>query len=546
MLDAIASQIAVTVSSLEVFDLLSESADRLGTMLRQRQLEAAKSRAILEGVADGVMVTEANGRISLFNVAGERILGLSRSQVINRSKAELPGLFDLAGTSWSDLARTWSQGDGSGTEGFYEERVDFGGKAINIRIAPVFRQGMFEGTVSVFRDITKDVEVDRLKSEFVSMVSHELRTPMTSIKGYVDLLHSGMAGSMTDGQLHFLAKAKNNADRLTVLVNGLLDISRLDAGAMALDLDNVNVLEIIERVVDELKPRATERGQSLEVLAGPPLPLVRADPHQVARIVTNLVDNALKYTPQAGQVVVDAQTDGEFLWISVRDTGMGISAADQEKLFSRFFRTERAVRSGTGGAGLGLYITRSLVELHGGDIWVDSREDQGSTFTFSLPLTAETDAQAAPEPEFKTISYRSGDRQILIVEGEGSVASQAMRRLQQLGGYRVQVLKRGRAALDYVNGNRRRIDLIALDMELPDMDGRDLLRALQAGSAVHRIPVIAIAKDSPGSEVERKRILDLGAVRLLARPFQVADLVGEIEQVLSDRTDLQPSVEEAG
>jgi CheY-like chemotaxis protein len=217
----------------------------------------------------------------------------------------------------------------------------------------------------------------------------------------------------------------------------------------------------------------------------------------------------------------------------VQDTGIGISAADQEKLFTRFFRTERAMQSGAGGAGLGLYITRSLIELHGGDISVESSEDEGSTFTFRLPLAREEE-WTSDDQEFKTISYRPQDRQILIVEDKGDLAGQIVRQLQNLGGYRIHVAKRGSAALDYVNGNWRRIDLIALDLRLPDMEGADLLRALGVKSAARQIPVIAIAKNSDCPEAERRRILDLGVARLLIRPFEVADLVREIEQTLSE------------
>ena len=543
MLDAIASQIAVTVSSLEIFDLLSESADRLGTMLRLQQLEAAKSQAILEGVADGVMVTDASGRITLFNVAAERILGLPRSEVINRLESELPGLFELAGTSWTGLARAWSQESSTSTEALYEERVEFEDRVISIRIAPVFRQDMFEGTVSIFRDITKDVEVERMKSEFVSMVSHELRTPMTSIKGYIDLLHGGMAGPINDSQKRFLQTVKNNADRLTILVNGLLDISRLDAGAVTLNLESVNPVDIINNVVAELQTRAAELGQKLDVLVHSPLPFVRADPHRIVQVLTNLVDNALKYTPSDGHVAIDAREVDGYLHFSIRDNGIGISSADQERLFGRFFRAERAIQSGASGAGLGLYITRSLVELHGGDIWVDSREDEGSTFTFSLPL-ATREEQTHPDQEFKTISYRSQDRHVLVVEDDVDLAQKIVRHLQNMGGYRVHVTKQGRAALDYVNGNRRRIDLIALDLHMPDIEGGDLIQALRLRSTTNQIPVIAIAKSPNRSDAERQRILDLGATLFLSRPFEIADLVREIQQMLPDPTEAL--VEETG
>jgi signal transduction histidine kinase/ActR/RegA family two-component response regulator/putative methionine-R-sulfoxide reductase with GAF domain len=543
MLDAIASQIAVTVSSIEIFDLLTESADRLGTMLRLQQLESAKSQAILEGVADGVLVIDAGGRIILLNSAAERILHMSRDAVVGSSESELAGLFSLTGTTWAELTQSWAQSHPDPDhEALYEERIEFEEQVISIRIAPVYRQGMFEGTVSVFRDISQEVEVDRIKSEFVSMVSHELRTPMTSIKGYIDLLYSGMAGPITDPQKGFLQTVKNNADRLTVLVNSLLDISRLDTGVIRLNLASVNPLEVITNVIAELQPRLNEREQTVHVLATPPLPRVRADPERVVQILANLVDNAVKYTPHGGQVTLDAQEMEGFLHLHVTDTGIGISQEDQEKLFSRFFRAESALSSGVGGVGLGLYITRSLVELHGGEIWVSSNLDQGSTFSFSLPLAVQHPEMGDDHP-FQTISYRSQDRHILVIEDEVQVAERIVHHLRGLGGYRVYVARQGRAALQYVEESENRIDLIALDLHLPDMDGYDLIGRLKAESATRDVPVIAIARGSVDTAGERQRTLELGVVQFLNKPLKVPELVAAIQRALPERAEVP--VEEA-
>jgi PAS domain S-box-containing protein len=532
MLEAIASQIAITVSSIEIFDLLSESADRLGTMLRLQQLEAAKSQAILEGVADGVMVTDASGRITLFNAAAERILRISREDVMGMSESELPGLFGLTGTTWTELARSWADGGAeSQQDSSYEERIEYERQVISIRIAPVFRQGVFEGTVSVFRDITRDVEVDRMKSEFVSTVSHELRTPMTSIKGYIDLMYDGMAGPLSDSQRKFLRTVKNNTDRLTLLVNSLLDISRLDIGMIKLELETVSPLSLIEHVVSILQPKIEAKGQTLTVLAQPPQPTVRADPARVVQILTNLVDNAVKYTPSGGQITIDTQQVDGFLHLLVQDNGMGISEQDQQKLFNRFFRAKSALLSGAGGAGLGLHISRSLVDLHGGEIWVDSHPERGSTFTFSLPLA--THAQDTDDhAPFRTISYAQQDRHIVIVEDEVEIAHQLSQHLRGLGGYRVHIFRYGHAALDYVRQPDNRVDLIAVDLHLPDIGGDELVRQLIAEPRTHNTPVIAVAASVESSQEERQQIVAMGVARLVSKPLQVPELVAEIERVL--------------
>jgi len=534
MLEAIASQIAITVGSLEIFDLLSESADRLGTMLRLQQLEAAKSQAILEGVADGVMVTDASGRITLFNAAAERILRVSREQVIGLSEIELPGLFGLTGTTWVELARSWAGGQASPDQNaLYQERIEYERSVISIHIAPVYRQDVFEGTVSVFRDITRDVEVDRMKSEFISTVSHELRTPMTSIKGYIDLMHDGMAGSLTDSQQQFLRTVKENADRLTLLVNSLLDISRLDTGMIKLALEPVAPLDVIGQVVSILSPKAEAKGQSLTVLAQRPQPLVRADPSRMVQILTNLVDNAIKYTPSGGRIAIDTRCVDGFLHIQVRDDGMGISGPDQEKLFSRFFRAESALVSGAGGAGLGLHITRSLVDLHGGDIWVESRPEHGSTFTFSMPLALPVQ-NAGGSHQFKTISYAHTDRHILIVEDDIDLAHQLSHHLRGLGGYRVHVARYGHAALNHVREPGNRVDLIVIDLHLPDIDGDELIRQLVQEPRIAQVPLVAIAASVESGSEQRPRILELGATHFINRPIHVPELVAEMERVLAE------------
>jgi PAS domain S-box-containing protein len=534
MLEAIASQIAVTVGSLEIFDLLSESADRLGTMLRLQQLEAAKSQAILEGVADGVMVTDASGRITLFNAAAERILHISREDVKGLSESELPGLFGLTGTTWAELARSWSDAQADPNQNaLYQERIEYERRVISIHIAPVYRQDVFEGIVSVFRDITRDVEVDRMKSEFISTVSHELRTPMTSIKGYIDLMYGGMAGPLNEPQLKFLSTVKENADRLTLLVNSLLDISRLDTGMIKLAIEPVAPLDVIGQVVSILSPKAEAKGQSLTVLAQRPQPMVRADPGRVIQILTNLVDNAIKYTPSGGRIAIDTQCVDGFLHVQVQDDGMGISEPDQEKLFSRFFRAESALMSGAGGAGLGLHITRSLIDLHGGSIWVESRPKHGSTFTFSLPL-AESAQDARDENQFKTISYARADQHVLIVEDDADLAHQLSHHLRGLGGYRVHVSRYGHAALNHVREPSNRVDLIVVDLHVPDMNGDELVCQLKQEPRTEQVPLVAIATSTESGSVERSQILELGATRFVGKPLHVPELVAEMERALAE------------
>lgn len=235
-----------------------------------------------------------------------------------------------------------------------------------------------------------------MKSEFVSTVSHELRTPMTSIKGYVDLLLMGAAGDVSDPQLHYLEVIKRNAERLKILVDDLLDISRIETGRTALKLQPVDVYQLVDDTMSELvRGRLEQVDKEIYVTTdvAPSLPLVSSDPEKVTRVLTNLVDNAINYTPEGGEVQITARADHSFVRISVSDTGIGISKAEQEKIFDRFYRSEDEHVQAVPGTGLGLAIVRSLVEMHGGQLDLESEPGVGSTFTFSLP-TAEHDSTA--------------------------------------------------------------------------------------------------------------------------------------------------------
>jgi len=229
-------------------------------------------------------------------------------------------------------------------------------------------------------------EADRMKTEFVSMVSHELRTPLTSIQGYVDLLLERRAGTLGNEARESLVIVKRNAERLLGLINDLLDVARMEAGKIELRRAPVDLAGTIETVARSLRPLIQSKRQRLTLELGDPLPAVWADGDRVAQILTNLIANAHQYTPVEGTITVSARGQDGFVNVEVRDTGIGLSAEEQARLFTRFFRA-----GGTGkvtGTGLGLVITRLLVELHGGQITVSSGSGQGSTFSVSLPMAS--------------------------------------------------------------------------------------------------------------------------------------------------------------
>jgi signal transduction histidine kinase len=292
-----------------------------------------------------------------------------------------------------ETIRNWSDGAlGYETGRTFAERLDLeNGRIVLVHLAPVVLQSDFLGTVSIFRDITHEVEVDRLKSEFVATVSHELRTPMTSIRGYVDVLLMGAAGVVNDNQAHFLNIIKSNTERLNILVNDLLDVSRIESGRVTLSPQALDLREIAEDVIGDVLRRSHEENKpvALSLEAPKKLPHVYGDIERVRQILGNLVDNAYHYTPANGTIIVQIHPNGgNEVQVDVRDNGIGIPPEDQARVFERFYRGEHPLVLSTPGTGLGLSIVKQIVEMHKGRIWMKSSgvPGDGSTFSFTLPV----------------------------------------------------------------------------------------------------------------------------------------------------------------
>ncbi|OLE41641.1 MAG: hypothetical protein AUI36_24510 [Cyanobacteria bacterium 13_1_40CM_2_61_4] len=233
-------------------------------------------------------------------------------------------------------------------------------------------------------------ELDKLKSDFVSTVSHELRTPMTSIKGYVDNILDGLTGALTERQSYYLNRVKYNVERLTRMINDLLDLSRIEAGKVELHLSAVCMRDLVNDVVEGFQRAAQEKGLTLRSHQPDELPAIRGDRDKLHQVLTNLIQNAIKFTPKGGEIRVEANAhDGGFVLVSVSDTGCGIPPHELDRVFDRFYRVE-SVSAEECGSGLGLPIAKSLVELHGGRIWAESTPGQGSRFYFTVPIAPPT------------------------------------------------------------------------------------------------------------------------------------------------------------
>ncbi|MFB0536601.1 MAG: GAF domain-containing protein [Anaerolineae bacterium] len=405
VLQTLGDQVATAIENARLFEELEEHKATLGERVRERteelasslrhqKIEADKTRAIVEGIADGVMVFDADNKVIMINPTAERMLNLPVPIVLGRDMRELIEEADEALDREADLtvltvlsALVSSRERLEAGVPLTQTRFQIGERTITASFTSVALkdEGPFN-IVSVFRDITKEAEIDRMKSEFLSMAAHELRAPMTSIKGYSDMLLLGLAGEYDERQKQFLDTIKANVDRVLEMANAFSEISRIETGGLRLDIKPHHIDHLVSEVVVSLRPQIDTKKVSLTVEVPPDLPKVWGDRTRIIQVLTNLVTNAYKYTPEGGRIAITAQWADDNVQVDVADTGIGIAPQDQEKLFTRFFRADHPEVRRMAGTGLGLSIAKSIVEMHGGHIWVESQLGEGSTFSFTLPL----------------------------------------------------------------------------------------------------------------------------------------------------------------
>lgn len=398
LLSAAASQVAATIKNAQLYALIRDQADRLRHMLRTEQEEAEKNAAILDSISDGVILSDAEGRVIVSNPAAQHLLNLTIHELIGRPLRELATLYDGSIASWIEGILRQSE-VAQEDDPPVEVRLTVYDAIIAAATSPVFSEGRFVGLVSVMRDITKDVEVDRMKSEFISNISHELRTPLTPIKGFTEMLMMGALGPVTEPQKNSLGMIRDNVNRLAILVEDVLDISKIDSGREVLHVAEVDIGSVLREAVDRQQNRPMHKDKTrrvdVDVEAG--IPQIQADRGKLMRIFNSIIDNAFNYTQDNGHISVVARLDGDRVLVSVADDGVGIPEQYREAVWRRFQRIEEhALMLEVSGTGLGLSIVKEMVEMHNGEVWFDSTVGKGTTFTVALPLVQPGQAISAP------------------------------------------------------------------------------------------------------------------------------------------------------
>jgi len=355
-------------------------------------IEKTKYESLLGSIGEGIIVTDSNLNILLTNPIAEKILGFAKEEVIGKKFLEVIKVVDQTGNSIPQANRPIAKAL-SDRKPFnitvsnnYYYLTKTGSKVpVSLNVSPVLINGNVFGVINVFRDISHEKDVDRMKTEFISLASHQLRTPLSAMKWFLEMLINGDAGALNKEQGEFVKNVADSNERMIALVNGLLNISRIESGRLIVDPKPTNMNDLVKNVLTEIKQRAAAKNIKLIVSVHENISQINIDPKLIGEVFINLITNAVKYTPEGGEVSIIVSENDKEIISSVSDTGYGIPVADQPKIFERFYRASNAVKNEPDGTGLGLYLAKAIMDSSGGRIWFKSEEGKGSTFWFSIP-----------------------------------------------------------------------------------------------------------------------------------------------------------------
>ena len=528
--------------------------------------EIARARAeeletVIHQMVDGVIIFDSEGKILKWNPASETLLG--RRLLPDGKRGSFPksyGLFTVDGVPYDpdQLPSTMAlRGETVTGAQLLVKRPDGTEVILSASAAPlVAPEGSITGAVTVIRDITQDKIAERMKDEFLSVVSHELRTPLSAIMGYSDLMLRGVHGALSERQARALGAVRANADRLLQLINDLLSVSRLESGAVPIEVGPVNLGETIARILTQTRVLVVNAG--LTVRNEVPqygFPLVLADDSRLQQIIENLLSNAIKFTPPGGSItfgaamsslpageeaaldnenMVKRSSDAQSIVVSVTDTGTGLESDQLARIWDRFYQVDTSAKRQSGGAGLGLAIVRGLVELHGGQIRATSEgTSQGASFTFSLPIAStEVELLSADERTDKAVAFQSRGaedpeaRTVLVVDDDRD-QREIICAMLEMDGYRVVLAEDGEEAVKLAQTLLP--SAIALDVMLPRSDGWEVLSRLKTEAATRDIPVLII------SVVDQQDFgKKLGAEEYLIKPLEATSLRSAVRRLVKD------------
>ncbi len=338
--------------------------------------EQVKTRAIIANLGDGLLVFERS-ILTLINPSAELFLGVKKEDVIGKGIVELAeispfnSLFKIVGKNIKKVFRaTW------------EIKEDL---VLEVS-SGVFSVEGLEGRFIVLHDVSREKLIEKMKTEFVSIAAHQLRTPLSAIKWSLRMILDGDLGELSPEQKEYLERTYQSNERMIDLINSLLNVARIEEGRFVYTLQKIDISQVLKETIEELKSQIKSKKQKLKLKIAKGLPLVLTDPEKIKLVFQNLIENAVKYTPEKGSINIELKSSDKKVFFKIQDTGVGIPKKEQDRIFGKFFRGSNVIKMETQGNGLGLFIVKNIIEAHGGKIWFESEENKGTTFYFEIPI----------------------------------------------------------------------------------------------------------------------------------------------------------------
>jgi PAS domain S-box-containing protein len=494
--------------------------------------EEAKFRALLEAAPDAMVIVNGDGRIVLVNRQTERLFGYARRELLDQPvELLIPARFHGTHRAYrGDYVADPHVREMGANQELFARRKDGVEFPVEISLSPIdTEEGMLVS--AAIRDTTERKEqyrrlqeANRLKTEFLANMSHELRTPLNGIIGFAELMHAGKTGPMAPVHKEYLGDILTSARHLLQLINDVLDLSRVESGKMEFHPEPVRLAALIDEVRNIVRSLGAQKRIQVESVVAPDFEVV-ADPGRLKQVLYNYLSNALKFTPEGGHVTVRALAADEGTFrLEVEDTGIGIKPEDLGRLFVEFQQLDASTAKHYPGTGLGLVLTKRIVESQGGQVGVRSVPGQGSAFYALLPRiarTATTEAGEVPEPT----PAPAGAPRVLIVEDD-SDDRRWLRHSLTRAGYAVEWVATGFHAIERVG--RQRYDAITVDLLLPDVSGRDVLRAIRTEGPNTATPVIVITVVADQGVGAGFRVSDF-----LVKPVEAGSVVDAVRRAIS-------------
>ena len=355
--------------------------------------QKALTDVLFDSIGDGAVTTDEYGRITRINPIAQNILGYSEEEVIGKWFPKIFAAYTNEGKIISLIERPVTRAFVTGD--IISERIHYKNKdgkllPIALTISPIMVKNQPIGCIEIFRDITNEFEIDKMKSDFISLASHQLRTPLSAIKTYTHMLLDGFMGPLTKPQIKSLKTIVSASNRMNETISTLLNITRIESGSIIVAKKPISIDQLIEEVINEHHLTALDK--NIKINFSRPTAKIKliSDGVVLKEIFSNLLSNAIKYTPSGGGVIISIKTSGSRIIVSTKDSGVGIPIESQANVFTKFFRADNVIKQETSGTGLGLYLVKGLVEELGGEVWFKSNVKEGSTFFVSLPLLPRT------------------------------------------------------------------------------------------------------------------------------------------------------------